>query len=168
MNIFLCRESLQLSGTDFKNNRLFHRYFKHRSPMVIHVEHCHISASNTLIFFSLQVMLAHCTAIVITYLKICIVVVRMFRLTHLDCHPRFLHELASCQRHRSQHAPTASMQHFLQNLRSSTLCKCNLLSKQHLQTCKLANWYISSCLTFQSRESRYQQEMRQIHMSTST
>lgn len=82
-----------------------------------------------------QPMHTHCTVTNVNYLKVSIVVIRMFGFPHLDCHSRFLHKLTGSQCHCSQHALAASMQHFLQDLRKyNTSCKVNLLSNQHLQS----------------------------------
>lgn len=118
-------------SSKFFQNRLFHKCSRHRSHMVIHREHCDTSAPSTLVFLSSSHIIPLCCKTSMTYLKIGIVVVGMLRFAHLDGHSRLLHELASCQCHCSQHAFIASEQYFLQNLRSNTLHKHSLLSKQH-------------------------------------
>lgn len=83
--------------------------------MATHMEHGETSVPTTLMVFSESSSPAnppHCDTRTI-YLKISIVVIRMFGFTHLDCHSGLLHELARRQRHRSQHVLTAPMQHFL-------------------------------------------------------
>lgn len=82
---------------------------------IMHMEDGETSAPTILVLFNYSSRCANpprCTTGIL-YLKIGVVVVRMFGFAHLDCHPRFLHELASRQCHCPQHALAAPVQDFL-------------------------------------------------------
>lgn len=51
-----------------------------------------------------------------SYLKVGVVVIRVFRLPHLHLHSRLLHELAGGQGHGPQHVLSAALEHLLQDL----------------------------------------------------
>lgn len=130
LNTFLYRARLQ-SAFKIIPEQVIRQVLQAQKPYGYTQEHCDISAPTTLVFLSSSHIIPPCCKTSTTYLKIGVVVVRMLRLAHLDGHSRLLHELASCQCHCSQHALIASKQYFLQNLRSNTSHKHNLLSKQH-------------------------------------
>lgn len=51
-----------------------------------------------------------------SYLKVGVVIIRVFRLPHLHLHSRLLHELAGGQGHGPQHIFSAALERFLQDL----------------------------------------------------